>query len=112
MDNDPNQPNGNGKPLWPWVLAQFLPSIVIPIAVFTIRPIQRSFDPGWLFIGTYLYGVILSYFFFRIHKNKNVFISLLFSVGAAFIVVAMNIVILISVVFVGCLCALGSGGFR
>jgi hypothetical protein len=112
MEQDPNQPDKNKKPLWPWVLAQFLPSIVIPSVLFTIRPTQRSFDPVWLLILTYIYGVMFSYCYFRVRKNKNIIHSILFSIGAAILVVGLNIILLVSILFVGCLFAIGSGALH
>ena len=98
------------KRLWPWVLLQFLPAVAITIYVLSQMSSLARFPVSWQIIpvAAFLYGYVLSFFFFR-SRGKSVPISLLYAVGAALIVFAANVILILGIVFVGCLVLMGTG---
>jgi hypothetical protein len=101
------------KRIWPWMLLQFLPAVVLTIFFLLVlgSNSQRRFSvpPQIICAAVFLYGYILSFFFYR-SRGKSILFSLLASVGMTLVVFAANAILIVGIVFVGCLVALGGRG--
>jgi magnesium-transporting ATPase (P-type) len=101
------------KRIWPWMLLQFLPAVVLTFFFLLVLGFnsQRRFSvPPQIICGIVIsYCYVLSFFFYR-SRGKSILFSLLVSVGTALIVFAANAILIVGIVFVGCLVALGGHG--
>jgi len=98
------------KLLWPWILLQFVPTVVISICVLLGAPDLSRLLSSWQTVSVlaYLYCYLVLFFFFR-SRGKTVSNSLIFAIGAAWVAFVANIVLVLGIVFVGCLVLLGAG---
>ena len=91
-------------------MLQFLPSVVVPVAcllVLTIHPRARTaISPPLIVALAVLYWYVLSLCFFR-SRGKSVRFSLLAAVAATLVVLAANVILILGIVFVGCLVVVG-----
>jgi uncharacterized membrane protein HdeD (DUF308 family) len=97
------------KPIWPWILLQFLPTVVIAILALTFRQIPLMNTPKFVCVAILIYGYILSFFFYR-SRGKSISVSLLISLLVGVVIFAANVILVAAIVFVGCAIALSSGG--
>jgi hypothetical protein len=111
MENEPDKsPEPTKKKrIWPWMLLQFLPTVVIAILALTFRRIPLMNPPKILCVVILFYGYILSFFFYR-SRGKSILVSLLVSLLVAIVIFAANVILIAAIVFVGCAIALSSGG--
>jgi len=111
MENEPDKSPEpiKKKRIWPWVLLQFLPTVVIAILVLTFRRVPWLSPPKILCLGILFYGYILSFLFYR-SRGKSIFMSLLISLGTSIVVLVANAILIAAIVFVGCAIAMGKGG--
>jgi hypothetical protein len=111
MENEPNKSPEpmKKKRIWPWVLLQFLPTVIIAILALTFRRIPLMNLPKILCVAVLLYGYILSFFFYR-SRSKSILVSLLVSLLVAIVIFAANVILIAAIVFVGCAISMGKGG--
>lgn len=98
------------KPLWPWVALHTLPSIAAFWIIFTTPEWLNAYGfqqmLGWFFGGTFLYGFVGSFCFFRLRQRKSRIISFFSAWLATLLIVILNSIYAISIFFAGCLCTL------
>jgi len=98
------------KSLWPWILLQFVPAVAITIGVLLSMPHPSGFPLSWQMVGwmAFLYSYLLSFMFFR-SRGKSIPLSLVFAIGTTMVVLVANVVLIVGLVFFGCLALLGYG---
>jgi hypothetical protein len=111
MENEPTESPRptEKKPIWPWMLLQFLPTFVIAILALTFRQIPLMNTPKFLCVATLIYGCLLAFFFYR-SRGKSILVSLLVSLFVAIVIFMANAILIGAIVFVGCAIAMSSGG--
>ena len=98
----------NSTPLWPWMLLQFLPTLLLAIFGLIIREIPLIDSPKALCAIVLVYGYSLSFIFYK-SRGKSFIAALLLSLLVAIVVFAANVILVISIIFVGCFCSANGG---
>jgi hypothetical protein len=109
MNELPIKPVPPKKPFWPWVLVSFSPAVFFAIEGFIFRPFSRGFTPIFLAEATYAFGFILAFLFFRFREKERIVVSLFYSFCVGLIILVLNVILFVSVFFIGCLCVMGGG---
>ena len=108
MESESNKPIelAKAKPISPWLLLQFLPAVILAIVILINHSlIDWQYSGGIICISVFTYSCVLSYLFYR-SRGKYLAESLLFSFLKAMVFFAANVIVCLSIIFVGCSCGL------
>ena len=109
MNEDSNKPIPPKKSIWHWVLLSFSPAVIFAIGGLALRRIPKGFTPTLLAEATYAFGFVLAFLFFRFREKERAVVSLFYSFCVALMILTLNVILFISIFFIGCLCALSGG---
>lgn len=87
------------------MLLSFLPVTIAAVGALLFKRIPNGSILMSLCILAYVYGFILAYCFFRWRERMEIAQALFNSFCAALIFLMLNALLIVSVLFVGCVCA-------